>query len=198
MQSRAVAVLGVVLSGCASPRMPSVESPRLSQTDFEVLRVTIETAVLRRLVDPTSPRRDRAPLIPRTLVMSLWQDEPEFLNLPSLPPVPLPLRPRKPPPPSHLALAADLLSDSERRAWVVRNHVSREIPELGAGIIMGRGGIESTPRIAVSAPSYSSDRNAVLYAEFLCGGSCGEGLLVRLRRENRGWTVSRVDMLWIS
>ena len=178
--------------------MPSVESPRLNQTDVQVLRVTIETVVLPLVVDATTPRRDRVPLIPTTLLMTLWQDVPPVLNLPSLPPVPLPLRPRTPPPPPHLALPADLLSDPERQVWMVRNHVSRDIPELGAGIFLGRGCIESVPRIAVSAPSYSSDRTAVLYAEFVCGGLCGEGFLVRLRREPEGWAVWRVDGRWIS
>jgi hypothetical protein len=198
MQSRtaAVAVLAM-LSGCAPVALPSIESPRLSPTDVEVLRITIETVVLPRLVDATAPRREQVVLIPRTLVMTLWRDVPPVLKLPSLPPVPLPLHPRTLPPPPHLALPADMLSDAEQRAWAIRNHVAREIPELGAGIFLGRGSIESAPRIAVSAPSFSSDRRAVLYAEFWCGGACGEGHLVRLRREPEGWRVSRVDRRWI-
>jgi hypothetical protein len=191
-------VLGMALSGCAALPIPAIESPRLSQTDVEVLRVAIETVVLPRLVDDTAPRCDPVLLIPRTLVITLWQDVPPVLKLPSLPPVPLPLRPPTPPPPPNRALPSDLLSAAERQAWVVRNHISREIPELGAGIFMGRGSIESVPRIAVSAPSYSSDRAAVLYAEFVCDGLCGEGLLVRLRRGTDGWTVRRVDVRWIS
>ena len=191
-------MLCLILSACAPLPIPAVESPCLSQTDVEVLRVAIETVVLPRLVDDTAPRRDRVQLIPRTLVFPLWQDVPPVLNLPSLPPVPLPLRPRTLPPPPNRALPADLLSDAERQAWVVRNRVSREIPELGAGVFIGSGGIESVPRIAVSTPSYSSDRAAVLYAEFVCGGLCGEGFLVRLHREPEGWRVSRVDGRWIS
>jgi hypothetical protein len=191
-------VLGITLSACAPLPIPGVDSPRLSPADVEVLRVAIETVVLPRLVDDTAPRRDRVHLIPRTLVFPLWQDVPPVLRLPSLPPVPLPLRPRIPPPPPNRALPEDLLSDAERQAWVVRNGVSREIPELGAGIFIGRGGIESVPRIAVSAPSYSSDRAAVLYPEFVCGGLCGEGFLVRLHREPEGWRVSRVDGRWVS
>jgi hypothetical protein len=191
--------MSLLLSGCTPLGAPSVESPRLSQLDVEVLRITIETVVLSRLVDPTAPRRDRPPLIPRTVVMPLlWQDAPPVLNLPSLPPVPLPARRHIPPPPSHFTLPADLLSDAERPAWVARNHVSREIPELGGGIFMGRGGIESVPRIAISAPSYPSDRTAILYTEYVCGGTCGEGFLVRLRREAEGWAVWRVDARWIS
>jgi hypothetical protein len=192
-----VAVLGIMLSGCTRPAMPAVESPRLNQTDVEVLRTTIGTVVLPQLVHVTAPRRDRVPLISRTLAITLWQDAPPVLTLPSLPPIPLPGRFRTPPP-SYLSLLADLLSDAERQAWVVRNHVSREIPELGAGIFTGRGGIESSPRIAVSAPSFASNRTAVLYAEFVCGGLCGEGFLVRLRREHQGWIVWRVKQLWIS
>ena len=190
-------MIGLMLSGCALPATPDVESARLSPTDVEVLRVTIETVVLPRLVDTTAPQRARVPLIPRTLMIPLWRDTPPVLNLPSLPPIPLPLHPRTPPPPP-LALRADLLTDSELREWAIRNHVSRELPELGVGIFIARSGIESMRRIAVSAPSYSSDRAAVLYAEFVCGGACGEGFLVRLQRQPEGWTVWRVKMLWIS
>jgi hypothetical protein len=193
-----VAALSIMLTGCAPLAMPSAESARLSSTDVEILRITIERVVQPQLVDGTAPRRHRVPLIPRTLVITLWQDTPEVLNLPSLPPVPLPARARIPPPPSKLRVPTDLLSDAERQAWVVRNLVSRDIPELGSGIFTGRGGIESVPRIAVSAPTYSSDRAAVLYVEFVCGGLCGEGLLVRLRREDEGWTVLHVKRRWIS
>jgi hypothetical protein len=97
-----------------------------------------------------------------------------------------------------LALPADLLTDSERREWAIRNHVSRELPELGIGSFIAGSGIESMRRIAVSAPSYSSDRAAVVYAEFVCGGACGEGFLVRLQRQAEGWRLWRVKMLWIS
>jgi hypothetical protein len=194
-----VAALGIMLSGCVALPTPPVESPRLNSIDAAVLRAAIEAVMLPRVVDATAPPRNRVPLVARTVPITLWRELPSpMLNLPSLPPIPLPQRPRLPPPPSQQRLPADLLSDAERTAWTVRNRISRDIPELGGGIFTGRGNRESVPRMAVSAPSYSSDRAAVLYAEFVCGGACGEGFLVRLRREHGRWTVWRVNALWIS
>jgi hypothetical protein len=190
---------GLLLSACGRPTTPTVESPTLSAADCEILRVTIASVVLPRFVGSSSPRRESVTLLPHTVSTPLDDDQPpaSIQIHPSLPLVPPPRsRERRFSP---LSVAQGLLIAEELPAWIAANRLSRRIPELAiAGVFTGRGGIEPLRRIAISAPSHSSDRVAVLYAMFVCGETCGEGLLVRLRREDERWIAWRVQQLWIA
>jgi hypothetical protein len=50
-----------------------------------------------------------------------------------------------------------------------------------------------------SRPGYNTTHNeAIVYLANHCGGLCGTGNLVFLRKENGQWKVVRGRMLWIS
>jgi hypothetical protein len=193
----AESTLMLVLAGCVSPFGPAVESPRLTETDIEVLRVTMESSI-QPLIRPTTSKH-AAVLAMATLTIPLW-----LAPRPSFPPPPPPsfggARPRSPGPGAPSALDADLLTPEERTAWQLRNRLSHEIPELGlAGLVTRHEGDYSADEtvVAVSPPSYPAKNSAVIYAQFSCGGTCGEGRLIRLGRGGPSWRVTASQRLWI-
>jgi hypothetical protein len=49
-----------------------------------------------------------------------------------------------------------------------------------------------------SLPVYFDDDTALIYLGFSCGGLCGEGNFILLRRGANGWRVHKAAMTWIS
>jgi len=49
-----------------------------------------------------------------------------------------------------------------------------------------------------SAPGYSRDGQAVVYAFYLCGNMCGYACFVLLDRGESGWRVQSTHLLWVS
>jgi hypothetical protein len=49
-----------------------------------------------------------------------------------------------------------------------------------------------------SLPAYFEDGTALLFLGYFCGGLCGEGNFILLRREHDGWKVVKAAMTWIS
>jgi hypothetical protein len=50
----------------------------------------------------------------------------------------------------------------------------------------------------VSLPVYPDARTAFIYVGYFCGGLCGEGNYLLLRKGPEGWKVEKSAMLWIS
>jgi hypothetical protein len=193
----AVAVTTLLASCAGSPR-PSVESPRLTRTDIEVLRVGL-TSVVEPLLAVSAERV--IVLTTSTRRLPLWQTPTSIVPFPPPSPfagsrglaLPLLLPSR--------ALDATLLSPEERVAWALRNREAREIPDMA---IVGLGSRYSGGEVPVdwtvvsaSAPCYSTTETAVLYAHYTCRGGCGEGQLIRLRRDGPLWRISASQSLWI-
>jgi hypothetical protein len=174
----------LVLTGCAATPCPSTESPHLTPTDIEVLRVII-ASVIEPLIFPHTSKR-----FARLATTTLTFGRPQELRatLPS-------------PPPQFDWPWKSLLTADERAAWSARNGSPFEIPALGlSGLVSHRKGDrdQDGPIVSVSAPVYSTNDTAVIYATFDCGGLCGEGRLIRLRREGGQWRITESHMLWIS
>jgi hypothetical protein len=51
---------------------------------------------------------------------------------------------------------------------------------------------------ATSLPVYFDDGTALIFLEFACGGRCGEGNFLLLRRRGDRWKVEKTAMTWIS
>jgi hypothetical protein len=193
----AVIVLTDLVS-CAGPSQPYVESDRLTKTDIEVLRVGLASSIEPRLGEPS--KRIKV-LTASTLLIPLWKAPP--VAFPPAPPPPF-RGSRDPvvPPPAPAALDASLFSTEERAAWERRNRVAREIPDLVIAGLVTRHSAEDVPAdwtvIAASAPSYPTKETALLYAQFRCGGTCGEGWLIRLSRDGQSWRVTASQRLWVS
>jgi hypothetical protein len=198
-----------VLAGCVVASPPAVESVRLTETDIEVLRVTLASAIQPLM---GLDRTQAAALDIATLAIPLAQSRPRSATTPrSDPSAPFPT----PPSPSDAAAfirpsgdrktqvgedLTGLLTPEERNAWQLRNRVSREIQEFSlAGLVVRRPGELSgaTPVVAVSSPSYPTKDTALVYAQFECGGLCGEGRLIRLSRSDLSWRVTASFELWI-
>ena len=53
--------------------------------------------------------------------------------------------------------------------------------------------------LSFSEVMYSEDQNrSAVYYSWVCGGLCGHGSLVYLRRVDKRWVIERADELWIS
>ena len=189
---------------CGGAPRPSVESYRLTQTDVEVLRVAVTSVIQPRIGDPPKPAMV---LITSTLTIPIWQAPPASLApLPPLPPPPFAssrdqvLSPPQSPPSQ--ALDAALLSPAERAAWELRNRWAGEIPDLGIAGLVNRHSADDVPAdwtvVAASAAIYPTKETALLYAQFRCGSTCGEGRLIRLRRDGASWRITESQWLWIS
>jgi hypothetical protein len=204
-----VVILMLLLADCASPSqpLPSVESRRLSTTDIEILRAGVSSLIQARIGE--SPMRINV-LKDTTLIRLFWTVPP--VPSPTVPPPPPPLfdgwrlwpqsrPPPPPPPPPSVALDVALLSTEERVAWEARSRVTREIPDLAIAGLENRHNASDVPDdwtvMAVTAPAYPTNETAVLYAQFVCGGLCGEGRLIRLRRDASSWRITASQMLWI-
>jgi|SRR5476649_5396 len=191
-------ILMTLLASCADPSRQFVESYRLTKTDIEVLRVGL-TSVIQPPIG--APSKGDVVLTTPTLTIPLWQAPP-----PSFPPwPPLPFagsRDHAMPPPPRTALDAALFSPEERAAWELRNRATREIPDLAIAGLVNRHNADDVPAgrtvVAASAPSYPTKDTAVLYAQFICGGTCGEGRLIRLSRDGTSWRITASQMLWTS
>ena len=136
-----------------------------------------------------------------TLTIPLWKAPPT--SFPPSPPPPFSgSRDHVLPPPPPAALDAALLSPEERTAWELRNRVAQEMPALGIAGLVHRHNEDDVPAdrtvVAASAPSYPTKDTAVLYAQFICGGTCGEGRLIRLTRDGPSWRVTASQRIWIS
>jgi len=58
---------------------------------------------------------------------------------------------------------------------------------------------ESRGLLEVTSPAFSPDReHALVYMSHSCGGLCGTGWLVHLKRSASGWRIESRRMLWIS
>jgi hypothetical protein len=51
---------------------------------------------------------------------------------------------------------------------------------------------------AFSAPAYSSDGRALVYATYYCGPACGYGWIFLMEKSDERWRVRGVNLLWIS
>jgi hypothetical protein len=51
---------------------------------------------------------------------------------------------------------------------------------------------------AFSAPAYSSDGRALVYATYYCGALCGYGWIFLMEKSDARWRVRGVNLLWIS
>ncbi len=51
---------------------------------------------------------------------------------------------------------------------------------------------------AFSAPAYSSDGRAFVYATYYCGPACGYGWIFLMEKSDERWRVRGVNLLWIS
>jgi hypothetical protein len=96
-------------------------------------------------------------------------------------------------------VGAQELMPAERDAWQAANTRPREIPDLWLkGFSAGRNAQpESCPPISVTAPAYPTAATAIVYADFVCGGLCGEGWLIRLARSAGRWVVTQRQMVLI-
>jgi hypothetical protein len=188
--------LMLMIPGCASTSGPSIESARLTETDIEILRETSESDIQPLIAASTAKR---VAVLATTLAIPLWQ-----APTPSFPPASPPLFggvAAHPPVPVTHAVNAELLTPEERAAWQLRNRVSREMPEVAVAGWVIRHSAESSEAetiVAFSAPSYPTKNSALLYAQFTCGGTCGEGRLIRLTRDGSAWRVTASIQLWIS
>jgi hypothetical protein len=189
--------LMLLTMGCASPRLPAVESPRLTTTDIAVLRETSQVAI-QPLIGSS-----RNPVAVSVMTLAIPLDEAPALRSFSLPPSPPPFRTIVAivPTPTVTPVSGELLGPEERRAWRLRNGVMREMPDLavaGWSIAppVAHGGQRTM--VAFSAPSYPEPNSALLYARFICGETCGEGRLIRLSRGTEGWRLTASIRLWIS
>lgn len=187
-----------ILVSCAGPPQPSVESDRLTKTDIEVLRVGLVSVIGPRIGE--APNRLRV-LTSSTLMIPLWKAPPA--SFPPSPPPPF-SGSRDPvvPPPPPVALDAALFSTVERAVWEPRNRVARAIPDLAIAGLVNRHSAEDVPSdwavVTASAPSYPTKETALLYAQFTCGGTCGEGWLIRLSRDGPSWRISASQRVWVS
>ena len=191
-------ILMTLLVSCAGPSRPSVESDRLTTTDIEVLRVGLSSVIEPRIGE--SSKRLKV-LAAATLTIPLWKAP--SASFPPSPPAPFrgwrnPVLPPSPP----AALDAALLSTEERAAWEVSNRVARDIPDLAIAGLASRRSADDVRTdwtvVAASAPSYPTKESALLYAQFRCGGTCGEGRLIRLGRDGSSWLITSSQRLWIS
>jgi hypothetical protein len=190
--------LVTLLASCADPSLPSVESCRLTRTDTEILRVALAS-----VIEPSlgAPSRRVMVLTTPTLRIALWQAPPP--SFPPSPPAPFAgSRADAVPPSPRGPLDAALFSSEERVAWTRRNRVAREIPDLAIAGLVNRHGthVDSADWmvVAATAPIYPTKDAAVLYAQFTCGNTCGEGLLIRLSRDGPSWRITASQRLWIS
>ena len=50
-----------------------------------------------------------------------------------------------------------------------------------------------------SAPVFSEDaRFAIVYVEYFCGGLCGEGYYMLVKKNEKGWSLMGIHSIWIS
>ncbi len=176
----------------------AVVDSHLTQTDLEVLRVTLQADIQPRIRKSTD--KQRIVLKTGTLAIPLWVEPPPRKPLPPSPPSSPPpfgvATIAKPSPPPPLALEAAALTASENTAWRLRNRLSLEIPEIGIPDVVRMRIPDAAigTVVKVSAPAYPTTDSAVICAQFICGETCGEGRLLRLRREHqRGSSRSRSD-----
>jgi len=186
--------------GCSRAPIPTVDPVGLTVGDIEVLRTVIDGALRSRLIDKEAKGLEIIIQSP-TRRIALWREPPRAAG--TLPEAPAPFgRPRpNPPPPPSAAIEERLLTPAERSAWTAANRRALEVPELAlAGFTIGTTEFPRPGRIyvTVSAPAYPTSNSAVVYADYFCGGTCGEGWLVRVFRTPRVWLIRRADRLWIS
>ncbi len=106
-----------------------------------------------------------------------------------------------------------LLSPSQRDELVISFHANNEtgqpiamsplqgvIPTSQEGLVatLAREQVRTRGWTNFSRPGYSSDGVAIVYAAYTCGGFCGKGWLILLRRMPGGWHVVESAMVWIS
>jgi len=198
MRLTAVAALliAALALGCGEARTPSVDSAVLTDTDLAVLRSAIDSWIRPRLRASTGHCDGQAIVMSPTWTTPLWDGPPRSSPLPS-PPEFRTLPPPLPP----AALRAELLTPAERAAWQIANRRSREIPDLGiAGVSIARRTAppQLCPAVGVTTPAYPTPISAVVYSDFVCGGACGEGWLIRLTKSGDRWSINGEEQLWIS
>jgi hypothetical protein len=207
-------VLTAAVIGCSTPPMPDVESPRLSDTDLAVMRTVLESVIGAQL-DGQREEKGAAIIIPptRTITHAPKQEPPR--KLPPPPPNGFPdpfgvstaaSQVYVPPSPYkglELYISDDIFrTANERIAWRQRNQLARDIPDLavpGFSVMRRPLSLKADLTVTMSTPAYVNSTLAIVYADFLCGGTCGEGWLIWLTRLDDGtWDVTRQIMLWIS
>jgi hypothetical protein len=195
----AFVVATVIAAGCAKSQSPRVDSATLTREDVNVLRIVLDSAMRSRLAGWRC--RDQDVAVTSTTLLSPLAEK-RSMDAPA--PVP-PL----PPPPFQQEFAPTLADrgpvgtqehvPAERAAWQAANTRQREIPDLGLkGFSTGRNAQpDSCPTISLTAPAYPTAATAIVYADFVCGGLCGEGWLIRLARSAGQWVVTQQQMVLI-
>lgn len=198
---RAAAVLAIVgpLVACAAESLPRVEAPALDARDREVVRIVLESVIRPRLVassQTTAPILLEAATEPRPFIEELPT------RIPPLPPPAFRRSDRDDAPYARAAVVRDRdLTRAERLAWAARNLRPLTIGDPGsAGFVVAHGPIprRTYPTAGLTAPAYADSHDALLYAGFTCGGSCGEGWLIRVIEVEGRWMVASQHMVWIS
>ncbi len=102
--------------------------------------------------------------------------------------------------PARTALVKDLRQRNLRPApfppTSVFNAITFSAEELVATLAQNKG--RTIGYAAFSAPAYSQDGHALVYATYFCGSLCGKGWLFLLHQVDGAWTVQSARMLWIS
>lgn len=188
------ALLLMVCSACGPRGTSAPVAPVLDHTDVEVVRTVLQSVIVRRLDATAEPIRRTATLVSLTRAVQLT-GVPPVTRPPS---APYPFRePVPPPPPSSSTLSAMLLTAGERAAWEERNGIQRAIPDMRLdGFHVAVAGVASV--VTVSSPVYAEPLAAVIYADFVCGTTCGEGWLIRLGRGPGGWKIRETVKVWVS
>lgn len=183
----------LVASGCESTR-PVTASFELGSTDMEVIRVVAESLIRPRIDQSAEAHKRRALVLSPTRIIPILEPSPVTRPLSA----PYPFTDRRPPSPR--TLSVELLTADERAAWKERNQTSREILDLGlAGFHVGESVLDSSASaVTLSSPAYPTPTSAILYADFKCGSTCGEGWLIRLNKGRGSWEIRQKIRLWIS
>lgn len=82
------------------------------------------------------------------------------------------------------ALRAKIFTDTDPAASWARFH--KRFPHAA--------GLLSVSRVALD----DTNTNALVYVEFACGPTCGTGRLVRLSRQDHGWSVISGELMWVA
>ncbi|MEX2271801.1 MAG: hypothetical protein WD690_10035 [Vicinamibacterales bacterium] len=92
-------------------------------------------------------------------------------------------------------------------ALVARNAVAQFLPSAPAKdvLLVAREKLRAAMEqydanviASTSLPAYLDDGTALLFLEFSCGGHCGEGNFILLKRGAEGWRVKKAAITWIS